>query len=717
MTKEEVEYYLEEFKNEQSVTTLRYFVERLDSITDKEVARLILDKFTKPDKPDGLERLRARMAINLISRLDWDEALEYLTPEHNLVYELTRHDLGVILKHFKELGCDVSRFFLDNQKDLPDFVNSGKSEMKVWSTLADSYRFNCNANLIKACGKEKITDYLTPENAIKYGLYADDDTYEGTILSLICELDKNDREKYLFKTDNANKLTDLSIVNLIYACGPEKIRESLSIKNAKGYLLAARDITKLINLLSEEEQNGYLLPNQRDRVYGWRNIFYHGTENEKIKDLITQMYEKNHSLLLEYSELLDDEDIIEFLNEDMISYLSFYHEGNDFAQLDSFTKRLVLKLIAYFMRENQTDEWTLVFEQIMSKINSPNNEMLIDSLDEEQLESLKDDDLAFLFNIIVSGNKYELKSLADKEDYLTNLENNIKAQNRYSSYSGNNFSYTGFGVPGASVKNLIGCVIECKFGISYEEALQLVDSFGQDIDYIQNDDLKVFIKTVTFLIEFAKNYEKTYNQRENNYFFRVVSSEKWGAIKEKTGNKYLFVDYDEDDLSNVKGVIDDRFKTIIDNIKPIENIGNVNYFQIEKLLRKEYMKLYKSTLFSIKDAEKISGEDGVYELPKDEKGFVKKYNTVVTSLAAYRDFSSRIVDYYDFWNRPEITSLHFCGTYIGRNMNCTARITNLCFGYNNLSEDSLLMSSYRDIGSDSQKIHSESYRYKYIIGS
>ena len=162
MTKEEVEYYLEEFKNEQSVPTLRYFVDRLDSITDKEVARLILDKFTKPDKPEGLERLRANMAINLISRLDWDEALEYLTPEHNLVYELTRRDLGVILKHFKKLGCDVSRFFLDNQKDLPDFVNSGKSELKVWSTLADSYRFNCNANLIKACGKEKITEYLTP---------------------------------------------------------------------------------------------------------------------------------------------------------------------------------------------------------------------------------------------------------------------------------------------------------------------------------------------------------------------------------------------------------------------------------------------------------------------------------------------------------------------------------------------------------------------------
>lgn len=439
MTKEEVEYYLEIFKNEQSLDTLLEFTDKLDSITDKEVARLILDKYTKPDKPDGLERLRASMAINLISRLDWDEALEYLTPEHNLVYELTRHDLGVILKHFKKLGCDVSRFFLDNQKDLPDFVNSGKSEWDLWSAKADIYRFNCNVNLIKACGKEKIPEYLTPENAIKYGLYADDDPNHGSIVSLICELDKNDREKYLFETDDANKLKKLSIVNLIYACGPEKIRESLSIKNAKGYLLAARDITKLINLLSEEEQKGYLLPNQRDRVYGWRNIFYHGTENEKIKDLITQMYEKNHSLLLEYSELLDDEDIIEFLNEDMISYLSFYHEGNDFAQLDSFTKRLVLKLIAYFMRENQTDEWTLVFEQIMSKIDSPNNELLIDSLDEEQLENLKDDDLAFLFNIIVSGNKYELTSLADKEEYLTNLENNIKAQNRYSSYSGNNF--------------------------------------------------------------------------------------------------------------------------------------------------------------------------------------------------------------------------------------------------------------------------------------
>ena len=146
----------------------------------------------------------------------------------------------------------------------------------------------------------------------------------------------------------------------------------------------------------------------------------------------------------------------------------------------------------------------------------------------------------------------------------------------------------------------------------------------------------------------------------------------------------------------------------MDKVKSVKDVEKINVPLLDLLLRKEYMKLYKNTLFSINEATIVDKEEGIYELPKDENGFVKKFNAIVTSLAPFVDTTEEIENYYDFWNRPEIASLFFCGTFIGRNMNSTAQIPHLCFGFWNLSDDSLLMSDNGDLYSSNVFMHASS---------
>ena len=718
MTKEEVLDYLNEIEDrynndEEWSDVYDELFEQLKEADDKELAKFILDRIYKiPFKEDIMNR--QNLVVALITKLSTDEAMEYLTPEKNLEFHLTKHNLGNILRAFG--NNEFSRRFYNSESDaLQKFVERNHNP---WGRDYDHIENNCNINLILAQSndyekrKKIIEHYLTPENVLKYMLDKSIRGSKNGITLLVRELNKEDRKKYLFANQHTN--IDLTIANVIKSYGTEEIIDALKIGNAKKYGLTGEDINYLINSLSEEEKEQFLLPNQNDFKFGWRNVLYHDTQNEKVKSLITSMYENNQSVFIDYSELLDDEEILELVNEEMISYLSLFPKGTKFSQLDTLSKKVILKLVSFFMKENQTDEWTLVFEQIMSKYGK--SEKLISSIDEEKLDLLKDDDLALLLSVILNGNRYSLQDIDDKADYLSTLEERKKKGNGYYKYVGDEFkeilkhgrekrSFKRF--PGVSLHGLIGCILECKYGIDYDNARELVGSFGEDINYIQNDDLKVFIKTIDFLIRFEKAYINSIDRKLHDV--SIISSELWQLIQKSSSySSYKFIEYGKGTLEDADGIVDDRFKSIMEKVKPISNIEMINPLQINKMLKKEFMRLYNATLFSIKDAKKINETDEIYELPKDENGFVKKYNAIVTSLAAYVGSSKYIDNYYEFWNRPEISSLHFCGSYIGRRMNCTARIGSVCFGFSHMDDDSLLMSSNRDLGSSSNDIHSHS---------
>ena len=323
MTKEEALNYLDRIEkyykngNGRWNDLYHYFSNQLKEVSDKELVKFVLDRIYMIPHEDTWQ-LRQSLVVNLITKLSINEATEYLTPDKNVEFLLSKANLVKILKHFGNVEFS-NRFYFSKSDDIRQYVEFDKS---LRSDGKEGY--NCNANLILAQAKDSkdkkdsIESFLTPENVLKYKLNQSFPGIENGLTLLLSELDTEDREKYLFDSQDD---FDFSMANVIKPYGAEAIIEYLKIENAKKYGLLGKDINYLINSLSEDERKKYLLPNQTDNRFGWRNIFYHETNSEKVKRIITDMYENNHSVFTDYSDLLGDEKLLEFANEEMVSYL------------------------------------------------------------------------------------------------------------------------------------------------------------------------------------------------------------------------------------------------------------------------------------------------------------------------------------------------------------------------------------------------------------
>ena len=112
---------------------------------------------------------------------------------------------------------------------------------------------------------------------------------------------------------------------------------------------------------------------------------------------------------------------------------------------------------------------------------------------------------------------------------------------------------------------------------------------------------------------------------------------------------------------------------------------------IERQIKNEYGKMYNEGLFKVegKEEETELGE-GIYSAGTD-------FKMIITSLGAYEENTPS--NYKEDWNRPSIDTQHFCASYIRNDMIGTSEIPNVCYGFNEMSEDALIKSGTGDIGS------------------
>ena len=76
---------------------------------------------------------------------------------------------------------------------------------------------------------------------------------------------------------------------------------------------------------------------------------------------------------------------------------------------------------------------------------------------------------------------------------------------------------------------------------------------------------------------------------------------------------------------------------------------------------------------------------------------------VITSLSPYTNAPSKRQNYKKDWNRSEKGTQHFCTCYIRSDMLGVPEIKSLCYGFFELSEDSLIAIGSHDIGSNTSK--------------
>ncbi len=194
-------------------------------------------------------------------------------------------------------------------------------------------------------------------------------------------------------------------------------------------------------------------------------------------------------------------------------------------------------------------------------------------------------------------------------------------------------------------------VFEKVFGHDITYALQILEKYGTDIDCLAEVDIKYYVKSIKEILQCE---------------FGEKLEQIYGACKEVT-----FVD-----------------KALA-----------------EKSLKTEFGKLFNEGLLKVGDAQQI--EEGMYLAGTD-------FKMIITSVGAYIQ-TGHDSNYQNDWNRPSLASQHFCASYIRNDMIRTAPINDVCYGFDEMAEDSLMLSGATDIyssGADEIRVnasHDERY--------
>ena len=697
---DEVYERLDEYKTNPTIyrNAIEYINKRLRkliTVLDEQT----IEKYLTPQKIDEY-KFRSYVGRDMFLMLSPEKIDEYLTPENYEAFGFISEELIAFLRR---MGEEISKkYFFDSQN-----FNNLKSGLYYNSSVLNI------SNVIKSMGNEKIKEYLTLENIRKFKLNA-----KG-ITSLINTLGKDERSIYFFENQERDSF---SVANIIKAEQPNNIEDYLTVKAVEIYKLNDSDINNLIQALGESERKKYVIPGQEEEKYGILNIYYYHSKNSRKRQLIEIFYAENKNAFSNSYSMLDNDYIFEKFDDYMINYIScFEKESEILAKSSNICLDVIAKMLENFQTNNNTDEWMYLLDIILKQIHKI--EKVITDIQVKNIEELDDKMIEnftkMLINSDISSGKISIDDLKNYEqNRIASLpidyESFMQEINDIEDYMKGEGFWRNF----LDIETQINLLLISKFGISYEQAKNILEEYGQDIDSIQNEDLKVFIKSIQALVEFDRKYNKNEEFGVAGKYYTskykcIISSDFARRVLQEYGDKAE--DIDDPDLKEfVKAVISkddniiisDCLKNIADNVEPIPEESRLNILALEKRLKQEYMKLYLPTLLSLKDCKQT--DENIYELPIDENGNVKKFNILLTSISAFRDTYERIDNYFDRWNKTDLTSLHFCASYIGREMLSLAPIPHVCFGFSQVTEDSLLLSSYQDIGSSGDKMASTS---------
>lgn len=159
---------------------------------------------------------------------------------------------------------------------------------------------------------------------------------------------------------------------------------------------------------------------------------------------------------------------------------------------------------------------------------------------------------------------------------------------------------------------------------------------------------------------------------------------------------------------NIENLGNDDIKFYVESLKKIlkeerpeilrkifstcEEIEFIDEAKIEGALKREYAKKLNEGLFTINEAQKTT-EEGIYEAGTE-------FKMIIHSVGAFYLNKNQNENFQENWNKRQITSAHFCTSYISNDMIATAPIKNFCYGFTNMQDDSLVLAGATDIFSD-----------------
>lgn len=463
------------------------------------------------------------------------------------------------------------------------------------------------------------------ENKEKYGIESCD------IIYVIEELRDNYFTKKVIQNYKKYKIDSSDVVKLISSLYDYDYIKKIIVEYKK-YELNNSNIAYLLYRIPEEKRIEFLKISDKESIRLYRqqyasskfikkyiDEFIKLEENNIDKDILLKMSEKNEDVLKTDFKILAKK-YIDLLGIDIVNQIACYQDIiNNVVSLNDNELKLLSKLLNLYISKTKNYEWTNLANILIDNLES--YEELI-----ENLNKMEYINIGRLIPILIHKNTFNIRSIEDIENFQKikrkKCEELINSQN---------------------IKEKQESILLKIYGQNIQEA----EKFGEDIDKIQDEELKKYIKNLIKIIEIN-------NSDELNKLYEQIKEEKI-----------------------------------------------VNPLLIEKRLKIEYWKLYNNDLFKIKDAIKLQDEENLYSAGTN-------FKMIITSVAPF--VYNEIENYKKDWNRPSIGSQHFCASYIRNDMLGHAIIPHVCYGFEQMSLDSLVLSGTNDIFSSGFSFETTSKR-------
>lgn len=467
------------------------------------------------------------------------------------------------------------------------------------------------------------------ENKEKYGIESCD------IIYVIEELRDNYFTKKVIQNYKKYKIDSSDVVKLISSLYDYDYIKKIIVEYKK-YELNNSNIAYLLYRIPEEKRIEFLKISDKESIRLYRqqyasskfikkyiDEFIKLEENNIDKDILLKMSEKNEDVLKTDFKILAKK-YIDLLGIDIVNQIACYQDIiNNVVSLNDNELKLLSKLLNLYISKTKNYEWTNLANILIDNLES--YEELI-----ENLNKMEYINIGRLIPILIHKNTFNIRSIEDIENFQKikrkKCEELINSQN---------------------IKEKQESILLKIYGQNIQEAEKFVRKFGEDIDKIQDEELKKYIKNLIKILEIN-------NSDELNKLYEQIKEEKI-----------------------------------------------VNPLLIEKRLKIEYWKLYNNDLFKIKDAIKLQDEENLYSAGTN-------FKMIITFVAPF--VYNEIENYKKDWNRPSIGSQHFCASYIRNDMLGHAIIPHVCYGFEQMSLDSLVLSGTNDIFSSGFSFETTSKR-------
>ena len=453
--------------------------------------------------------------------------------------------------------------------------------------------------------KEKLIIDLSDETIPKILVALDEESKKEIKEIWKKELENNDSRRIkVLENPEKYEITGMDIIDIYIRIGKEELIQNVIKNNETHYNFKKNDINYYRTKYADEK---FILNNLENFLIEEENA------TEK-KQTMLRLYKKNRDILkVENLDILDNR-FLDVLGEDKINQISCYpNTTNQIVSLNDNELKILGSCLESYINRTSGDEWTVLADKILSNISQYKE--LIGTINKSN--SINIDEITA---IISHSNVFEIKSLKDVDNYK---EIKRKKCDKLINSDDN--------------ENKKEAVLQKIFGISLKEAKEEVEKFGEDIEKVEDEELKSYIKSLNEIVNL--------------------------------------------DIGNV-------LENIFNNVPEVKQ---VNTILIERMLKNEYGKMYNEGLFTIDNARRVDGYTNVYTAGTD-------FKMIITSIGAFVE--NQIDNYYEDWNRKNIATQHMCTCYIRNDMLGCVPIPHLSYGFNQMSKDALIQMGSSDIFSN-----------------